>query len=381
MLRYKGTVFAAFLALLASTAVTLIIPLTVRLVIDEGFSADDAAVVDRYFGALLGVAALMGITTSIRFYLVSWLGERVVTDLRAAVFDHVVGQSPAFFEENHTSEIQSRLTTDTTLIKTVVGSTASFALRNAFLLVGSIVMLVYTSPRLAAVVLVAIPLITGPLWLFGRMVQRLARRSQDTLADTNVFAGEALEFIQTVQAFTHEAADRKRYREVVEVAFETARARMRARSILTALVMFLAFGFVVGLLRGAAHGVFDGAMSGGDLAQFVLYAMFCAMNVAALSEVWGDVLLAAGAAERLFELLSIEPVIPVAKDPVPLPSPPRGEVVFDQVRFAYPTRPGNLALDAFSFEAAPGETIAIVGPSGADSKENASRARFPGRVG
>jgi len=364
-MRYKAVVLAAFLALVASTSVMLLVPLSVRSVIDEGFSTENAAVIDRYFLALMGIALLMGITSSLRFFLVSWIGERVVTDLRAAVFDQIVGQSPAFFEKNHTAEIQSRLTADTTLIKTVVGSTASIALRNAFTLVGAISMLIYTSAKLSALVLLAIPAIAFPLLIFGRLVRRLSRKSQDTLADTNVFAGEALSFIQTVQAFTHESADRQRYRDVVEIAFRAARERLIARATLTALVIFLVFGFIAGILWVGAQGVLEGTMSGGLLSQFVLYAVFCAMSMAALTEVWGDLQLAAGASERLFELLQIEPEIDRPAHPKALPEPSEGLVCFEGVEFAYPTRPGIRALDNFSFTVAAGETVAIVGPSGA----------------
>jgi ATP-binding cassette subfamily B protein len=362
---YKRVVLAAFLALVASTGVMLIIPLTVRMMIDEGFSTENAGIVEDYFLGLIGVALLMGVTSSLRFFLVSWIGERVVADLRSAVFDHVVNQSPIFFEKNHTGEIQSRLTTDTTLIKTVVGSTASIALRNAFTLVGAVSMLIYTSAKLSGLVLLAIPIIAFPLLGFGRLVRRLARKSQDTLADTNVFAGEALGFIQTVQAYTHEVLDQMRYRQVVEVAFQAARQRLMARAILTALVIFLVFSFISGVLWVGAQSVLDGGMSGGQLSQFVLYAVFCAMSMAALTEVWGDLQLAAGAAERLFELLEIEPSIKAPVDPVLLPQPSRGSVAFEQVEFAYPTRQEITALHDFCFSATAGETIAIVGPSGA----------------
>lgn len=365
VLRYKGVVVAAFLALVASTSVMLYVPMTVRQMIDRGFASENADAIDRYFLSLFGVALLMGVTSSLRFFLVSWIGERVVTDLRSAVFDHVVGQSPAFFEKNRTGEIQSRLTADTTLIKSVVGSTASIALRNAFTLIGAVTMLIYTSARLSSLVLLTIPAIAVPLLLFGRMVRRLSRKSQDTLADTNVFAGEALSFIQTVQAFTHEAADRVRYREVVEAAFQAARQRLVARAVLTALVIFLVFAFIAGILWIGAKSVLEGGLTGGELSQFVLYALFCAMSMAALTEVWGDLQLAAGAAERLFELLGIEPEIAAPAHPLPLPSPPRGEVRFEDVQFAYPTRPEVGALAHFSFEARSGETVAIVGPSGA----------------
>jgi ATP-binding cassette subfamily B protein len=363
--RYKPVVAAAFGALLASTAVMLFVPITIRHVIDHGFSGDNAEVIDRYFLTLIGVALLMGVTSALRFFLVSWIGERVVSDLRSAVFDHVVVQSPAFFETSHTGEIQSRLTTDTTLIKSVVGSTASIALRNAFTLIGAVSMLIYTSPRLSALVLLAIPTIAFPLLGFGRLVRRLSRKSQDTLADTNVFAGESLSFIQTVQAFTHEALDRRRYREVVEIAFAAARGRLLARAILTALVIFLAFAFISGILWVGAQTVLEGTMTGGKLGQFVLYALFCATSLAALTEVWGELQLAAGAAERLFELLAVDPEIQAPRDPVALPSPSPGRIRFEHVHFAYPTRPEIAALVDFSLEADAGETVAIVGPSGA----------------
>ena len=363
--RYKGTVGLALLALVSSTAVTLSFPMAFRAVIDTGFGQDNAEAINQTFVVLIGVGVLAGITSSIRFYLVSWIGERVVTDLRAAVFDHIVGQSPAFFEKNHTGEIQARLTTDTTLIKTVVGSTVSIALRNAFMLVGATALLFWTSPRLAVLVLIAIPLILAPLLLFGQLVRSLSRRSQDTLANTNVFASEALSFIQTVQAFTHEAADRSRYRNVVEVAFDAARARMIARAGLTALVMSLVLAFVIVIVWVGAHDVLEGSMTGGDLSSFVMYALMSAVALAAVAEVWGDVQLAAGAAERLFELLSVEPEIEIAKNPVALPQPPTGLVEFDAVDFRYPTRPEVEALADFGFRADPGETIAIVGPSGA----------------
>ncbi|MEM9175423.1 MAG: ABC transporter transmembrane domain-containing protein [Myxococcota bacterium] len=363
--RYKGTVLLAFLALVASTSVTLLFPMAFGAVVESGFGETDAATLDRTFGWMILVAVLWGVTSSIRFYLVSWIGERVVTDLRAAVFDHVVGQSPAFFERNHTGEIQTRLTTDTTLIKTVVGATVSITLRNVFTLIGAIGLLVLTNPQLAAFVLIVLPAIVVPLIFFGRWIRDLSRRSQDTLADTNVFASEALSFILTVQAFNHEDADRARYRQVVEVAFGAARRQMLARATLTAIAMCLALAFVIGVVRLGAQGVLDGTLDAGELGQFVGYALLCAMSLGALSEVWGEVQLAAGAAERLFELLAIEPEIEAPAAPIPFPTPFRGRVEFEDVAFRYPTRPEVSALDGFAFSAAPGETIALVGPSGA----------------
>lgn len=363
--RYRAVVAGAFAALVTATSVMLYVPLTIRQMIDNGLTPENAEAIDRHFFVLLVVALLMGVTSSLRFFLVSWIGERVVTDLRSAVFDHVIGQSPSFFERNQTGEIQSRLTTDTTLIKTVVGSTVSIALRNAFTLVGSVSMLIYTSPRLAGLVLLAIPVISFPLLGFGRLVRRLSRKSQDTLADTNVFAGEALSFIQTVQAFTHEAHDRLRYREVVETAFLAARQRLVARAFLTAIVIFLSFAFIAGILWFSAQSVLGGGLSTGQLGQFVLYALFSATSMAALTEVWGELQLAAGAAERLFEILGVQPEIEAPANPVPLPEPARGEVVFENVEFSYPTRPSIRSLRDFSFSVRSGEMVAIVGPSGA----------------
>lgn len=362
---YKSVIVGAFVALVASTAVTLIIPLTVRQVIDQGFSRENAAAIDSYFLALLGVAFLMGVTSSVRFFLVSWIGERVVADLRTAVFEHVVGLSPAFYETNQTGEILSRLTADTTLIKSVVGSTASLALRNAFTLVGAVAMLIYTSLTLSGLVLLAIPLISLPIFGFGRIVRRLSRTSQDRLADTNVFASEALNHVQTVQAFTHEDADRARYRAVVESAFRAARQRLTARATLTALAMFLVFALISGILWVGAQAVLEDRMTGGELGQFMLYAMFCAVSLATLTEVWGEVQLAAGASERLVELLEVTPEIRAPQHPKTLSADARGEVEFCQVHFVYPTRPETPALRDFSLSVSPGETVALVGPSGA----------------
>lgn len=362
---YKAAIAGAFLALVASSAVTLAVPVTVRLLIDRGFSRENAAAIDDTFLLLIAVAALMAITTAARFFLVSWLGERVVADLRCAVFDHVVGLSPEFFERNRSGEVLSRLTADTTLVRTVVGSTASLALRSAVTGVGAIIMLIVTSPTLSGLVLLAIPLTALPILGFGRWVRRLSRASQDRLADTNVFAGEALGHIQTVQAYSHEDADRARYREVVENAFRAARRRLQARAGLTSIGIFLVFTLITGILWVGARAVLGGEMSPGELGQFMFYAMFCASSLATLTEMWGEVQLAAGAAERLFELLAAASGIDEPQRPVPLRAGGASEVRFDAVSFAYPTRSSVAALDEFSLSLKFGETVALVGPSGA----------------
>jgi ATP-binding cassette subfamily B protein len=363
--RYKGMVTAAFISLVFATIATLVVPMAGRRLLDNGFNAANAAFLDTYFLALVAVAALLGVASASRFYFVSWIGERVVADLRQAVYAHVLNLSPAFFEVTRTGEVLSRLTADTTLIKTVVGSSASIALRNLFLFAGAAAMMVYTSPHLSGLVLLAIPMIVLPLVVFGRWVRRLSRASQDRLADTSAFGSESLNAIQTVQAFTHEDIDRERFSATVERSFETARARIIARAVLTALVFFLGLSSVVGVLWFGAHEVVAKEMSGGALLQFILYAAFAATSVAALSEVWGDMQMAAGATERLIELISTVPVIRAPALPVALPAPARGAIRFEGVTFAYPTRPLVSALHDYSLSVAPGETVAIVGPSGA----------------
>lgn len=363
--RYKAMVAAAFVALVGATAATLVVPIAGRRLLDNGFSSANADFIDTYFLALIAVAALLGIASASRFYFVSWIGERVVADLREAVYAHVLKLSPAFFEVTRTGEVLSRLTADTTLIKTVVGSSASIALRNIFLFFGAAFMMVYTSPHLSGLVLLAIPMIVLPLVVFGRWVRRLSRASQDRLADTSAFGSESLNAIQTVQAFTHEDLDRRRFSDTVERSFDTAKSRITARAVLTALVFFLGLTSVVGVLWFGAHEVVAGDMTGGALLQFVLYAAFAATSVAALSEVWGDMQMAAGATERLIELISTVPVIRAPEQPVALPAPARGAIRFEGVTFSYPTRPHASALHDYSLNVSPGETVAIVGPSGA----------------
>ncbi|MDE1173750.1 MAG: ABC transporter transmembrane domain-containing protein [Parvibaculaceae bacterium] len=363
--RYKGSIFLAMVALIVATVATLSFPVAVRRLMDQGFSHSNAEFIDTYFLALIGVALVLGISSASRFYLVSWIGERVVADLRSAVYSHVLRLSPAFFEVTRTGEVLSRLTADTTLIKTVVGSSASVALRNLFLFLGAATMMAISSPRLSGFVLLALPVIVLPLVIFGRWVRRLSRASQDRLADTSAFGTESLGAIQTVQAFTHEEVDDARFHAIVEQAFAASKNRITARSVLTALVFFLGLSSIVVVLWIGAKDVLAGTMTGGGLLQFILYAVFASSALAALSEVWGDMQMAAGATERLIELLHTESEIRAPAAAVVLPSPARGEIRFEHVRFAYPTRPEHAALNDYSLAVEPGETVAIVGPSGA----------------
>ena len=362
---YPRMLAGAFAALVAATLATLALPVAVRLIIDNNFADSGAPLSDGYFVALLIVAVILGVATAARFYCVSWLGERVVADLRRAVYDHITRLSPVFFEITRTGEVLSRLTADTMLIKTVIGSSASIALRNIFVFVGASLMLVYTSPALSGITALGLPLILIPIIVFGRLVRRLARAGQDRLADTGAHAGETIGAMQVVQSFTHEAADRRAFARTVEIAFDVAGRRILARAFLTALAIASVFAGVVGVLWVGAGYVADGAMSGGMLGQFMLYAALCAIAVGALSEVWGDVQLAAGATERLIEILDIEPQICAPENPQALPAPVAGHIRFDNVTFRYPTRPDRPALTDFSLDIKAGETIALVGASGA----------------
>lgn len=362
---YRARIFAALVALLAAASSTLVVPLAVRRMIDNGFNRENAQFIDQYFGMLIVVALVLAVASASRFYFVTWIGERVVADLRDAVFRKLTDLSLSFYEVTPVGEVLSRLTADTTLIKEAFGSTASVALRNVVLLIGAVVMMVVTSLKLSGLVLLALPLIVLPLVVFGRWVRRLSRRAQDTLADTAAFASERLTAIQTVQAFVRQFRDQETFSRVTATAFDTARQRAMARALLTACIIFITFSSVVAVLWYGARDVLDGRLSAGELSQFVLYAAFAAGAMGALSEVWGQVQAAAGAAERLSELLSVKTDIKVVDNPQPLPEPARGEIRFESVVFSYPTRPDLAALDEVSFTVAPGETVAIVGPSGA----------------
>ncbi len=364
-LRYRGRIAAALVALLAAAGATLAIPLAVRRMIDFGFAPEQAGYIDQYFAVLVIVAAVLACASALRYYLVTTLGERVVADLRDAVFAHILTLSSAFFDTARTGELVSRLAADTTQIKSAVGTSASIALRNVVLFVGAIAMMVVTSPRLSAMVLIAIPFIVLPLVGFGRSVRTRSRSAQDTLADASAYAAEAIGSVRTLQAFTGETAARSRFADAVERAFAAARDSTKARALLTAGGIFLVFASVVGVLWTGAQDVIGGRMTAGRLSQFVLYAVFAAGALSELSQVWGEVSQAAGAAERIAELLRIEPAIKKPKLSVALLEPAKGSIRFDGVFFAYPTRPEVRVLESVSFSVEPGERVAIVGPSGA----------------
>ena len=362
---YRWRIVGAAIALLCSSGATLTVPAAVRGMIDHGFDRSDAARIGQYFLFFLAVAAVLGIATGIRYYFVTWLGERVIADVRKGVFDHVLSLTPAFFEMTRTGEVLSRLTADTTLIQTVIGSSASIALRNLVTLTGALTLMIVTSPKLSALVLIAVPVLMVPLLGFGRWVRALSRKSQDRVADTSARATETLNAVQTVQAFTHEDADRADFGRDIESSFRAAILRTRARAVMTVIVTFVAFGCIVGVLWSGARDVLAGTMTGGELTQFLLYAVFVASGFGTLSEVWGDLQRAAGAAERLGELLDTKPDVTAPERPVTLSAPSKGAVGFRDVTFRYPSRPDTAALDGFSLEVAAGEAVALVGPSGA----------------
>jgi ATP-binding cassette subfamily B protein len=361
---YRGRIAAALAALLAAATATLALPLAFRSLIDLGFSPANAQHIDRYFLALFAVALVLALAVAARFYLVSWLGERVTADLRDAVYANVLRMSPAFYETTRTGEVLSRLTTDTTLIETVVGTSLSMGLRNALLMIGGLAMLAVTSARLTGWIVLLLAAVVLPIILFGRRVRRLSKASQERVADASAIAGETLNAIATVQAYTHERIEAARFDAAVEGAFAAARTRIRARSLLTMLVIVLVFGATVLVLWLGAQDVLAGRMSAGTLAAFVLYAVIVAGSIGALAEVWGDLQRAAGATERLLELRQ-------ARSPIVEPAAPRalpvcrGEIAFDAVSFSYPSRPQTQALQAFSLAVRAGETVALVGPSGA----------------
>ncbi|MDZ5699215.1 ABC transporter transmembrane domain-containing protein [Chelativorans sp. M5D2P16] len=363
--RYRGLVAGAVAFLLLAAAATLMLPLAVRRMIDHGFSESDGTFITNYFSMLLAVGAVLALASALRYYFVVTLGERVVADLRRDVFSHVTRLSPSFFDRAQSGEIVSRLTADATQIKAAVGATASVALRNIIMGVGALAMMVITSPRLSLLVVVAIPFIVLPLMAFGRSVRRRARHAQDTLAAASAFAGEQIGAVKVLQAFTNEDSVAGRFGEAVEAAFRAARASISARALLTFLAIFTTSASVVAVLWVGAQDVLAGTITAGTLGQFLLYAVLAAGALGALSEVWGELAQAAGAAERMSELLVEKPAIAAPDKPVPLPEPARGAVAFRDVDFAYPARPDSAALHGLSFDVAPGETVAIVGPSGA----------------
>jgi ATP-binding cassette subfamily B protein len=363
--RYRGRALAALVSLVVAALTTLVVPVAVRRMIDFGFSAQAAALIDSYFSVMIAVVAVLAVSSAMRYYLVTTLGERIVADLRADVFAHLTKLSSGFFDTARTGEMVSRLTADTTQIKSAVGSSVSVALRNLVLFVGGAAMMVVTSPRLSLFVLGAIPVIVLPLVGFGRAVRKRSRAAQDTLADASGYASELIGAVRTLQAFTNELLATRRFTAAVESAYQAARGATQARSILTAIAIFLIFSSVVVVLWVGAQDVMTHSISAGRLGHFILYAVFAAGGLGQLSEVWGEIAQASGAAERLFEILEVEPQIKAPANPAALPKPSRGEVTFDNVRFAYPTRPDAAVLDGLSFKVKAGETLALVGPSGA----------------
>jgi len=363
--RYRGRALLALVALTVAALATLTVPLAVRRMIDFGFSRDNASMLDNYFTVMIAVVAVLALASASRYYLVTTLGERIVADLRSDVFRHLTMLSQAFFDQAKTGELISRLTADTTQVKAAVGSSVSVALRNFFLFIGAVAMMLVTSPRLSLFVLAAIPVIVLPLFAFGRSVRRRSRLAQDTLADASAYASELLGAIRTVQAFTNERIATGRFSLAVEGAFNAARQSIKARAFLTAIAIFLVFASVVVVLWVGAPDVESGAMTAGRLSQFVLYAVLGASALGELSQVGGEVAQASGAAERLFEILSVSPAIQAPAHPVALPQQARGDVAFRDVHFVYPTRTDAPVLAGISFAVAPGEKVAIVGPSGA----------------
>lgn len=361
---HKRLLLLAVVALIVAAAATLALPVAFRLVIDSGFSATTAATIDRYFLGLFGIAAVLAGATALRFYSVTVFGERVVADIRQAVYRHLLSLDLGFYETARTGELLSRLTTDTELVQTVLGSSASVALRSALMLAGASLLLTATSPRLAAMIAIVIPFVVLPIILFGRRVRSLSRRSQDRIADTNALAGETLSALRTVQAHGREPYEQSRFRAATLAALAAAVRRTQARALLTAIVILLVFGAIALVLWLGARAVIAGSMSTGELGQFVLYAVIAAGSVASLSEVWGDVQRAAGAAERLGELLATRSRIGDPSDPVATTTGP-GRIDFEMIDFSYPSQPDTKALAGFDLHIRPGETVALVGPSGA----------------
>ena len=362
---YRAAIAGALVALTVSSSAVLIMAPGLKYLVDQGFRGGDTGLLDNALIALLGIIIVLTAATYARFFLVSWIGERVVADIRRDVFNKVIGLSPGFFEITRVGEVLSRLTADATLLQSVVGSQVSVALRNVLMFLGGTTMLFITNPRLTGFVFLVVPLVVVPIIVFGRRVRRLSRDSQDRVADVGAYLEETLNAVRTVQAFVHEPVDRERFGGRVTDALTTAIGRIKARAFLTAIVMMLVFGSVGVILWLGGHDVLAGRISAGELLQFVVLSIVVAGSVGAISEVIGDLQRAAGASERLIELLAIDPVIKSPEKPIPLPAPAIGHVQFNDVTFFYPSRPDDAALSDFSLDVAPGETIALVGPSGA----------------
>ena len=361
---YRVMVVMALVALTFTAMISLVMPLAARQVVDN-FDVAESGLLDRYFGFAFVVVALLAVGTALRYYLVSRLGERIVADIRVAVFDRMIGMSPAFFEKVMTGEVLSRITTDTTLILSVIGSSVSVALRNVLILFGGIGLMLWTSVKMTGLVLWPIPVILIPIVLLGRRVRTLSRENQDWIAASSGDASEQLLSAQTIQAFTHEDLSRKKFADVTEKSFVVAKRRIETRAIMTAIVIFIAFSAVVGFLWMGAADVRSGTLSMGELVQFMIYTIMVAGALGALTEIWGELQRAAGATERLIELLNADDAVVDPMSPVAVPDTQAAEITFDDVTFAYPGRPGISALAGVSLTVKAGESVALVGPSGA----------------
>jgi ATP-binding cassette subfamily B protein len=365
VLRYRARIAGALIAVVAASGATLAVPLAIRRMIDFGFAQDSAGLINQYFLALVGIAAVLAVASGSRFYFVTTLGERLIADLRSAVFAHLCRLDAAFFDTARIGELMSRLTADTTQMKAAFSTTAALALRNLFLFVGAIGLMIFTSPRLSAFVLIAIPIIVLPLVASGRLVRKRSRTAQDALAEASAYASENLGAVRVMQAYGAEKAAAARFHAAAEEAYDAAQKAAAARARLTIVVIFLVFASIVGILWFGARDVLAGHMTAGLLSQFLIYAVLAASSLSELSQVWGEIAAAAGAAGRIGEILALKPGIVAPVPAVPLPTPARGEIRFEHVAFAYPTRPDDEALSDLSFRIAPGEMVAIVGPSGA----------------
>ena len=361
---YRGLIVVAALALTLTSSVSLILPMAVRRVVDN-FTAQDAGLLDKYFGAAMAIALLLAVGTGIRYYFVTRLGERVVADIRRALFDRVIGMSPSYFDNIMTGEVLSRITTDTTLILSVIGSSVSVALRNILTTIGGLVLIALTSAKLTGLVLLVVPAVVVPIVVLGRRLRVLGRENQDWIAQSSGMASEALSAVQTVQSFTHETLTRAGFGALTEKSFDSAKTRILTRALMTMIVIFLVFAGVVGVMWIGAHDVRAGTMTVGELVQFIIYAVLVAGAVGSLSEIWGELLRAAGATERLVEMLEANDPVQDAAQPRALPRPVRGAIQLEHVSFNYPARPDSPALHDVQLSVAPGETVALVGPSGA----------------
>ena len=362
---YTGRILFALTCLTIAALAALAMPVSIRLVIDHGFSGENGRSLDIYFIALLLLSLIYALSSSLRYYTVMWIGERAVADIRSAVYEHVIKMDPTFFEVTKSGEVLSRLTTDTTLVQSLVGAGVSIALRSAFILAGSLVMLFVTSSRLSILLFGLLPVVVLPVWFYGRKVRKLSRETQDRVADSSGIAGEVLNAIQVVQAFTMESLQSRRFSDAVERSFQAARRRLSVGALLSGLIVLTAFSAIVIVLWTGARFVIDGSISAGTLVQFLFYATLVAGSTTAIGEVWSDVQRAAGAMERLMGILDRRPAITSSSESRPFPVPGNNHVVMDDVSFNYPSRPSQLALDGFSLDITPGETLALVGPSGA----------------